>query len=205
VPQTKERRPRPSPALLKQQLLAREVRRLRRRAGLSLRALASTTGFSPSFVSQVENAQVSPSISSMEAIAGALGVTLGEFFAATAASGDARLVVRAAERPTMPTSWWRAEVEALTLPRTAAGLEVVLVTLGAGGRSGRQAYRHPREEFAFVLQGSVSLAIGPESHVLRPGDAVTVPAGQPRLWTNKRRGRSRLLLVLSPVVRPTAN
>jgi len=60
---------------------------------MSLRSLASRTDFSPSFISQVENGVVSPSIASMEKIAGALGVTLGEFFAA-AAEGEATSALR---------------------------------------------------------------------------------------------------------------
>jgi transcriptional regulator with XRE-family HTH domain len=56
------------------------VRRLREAQALTLRALAERSGFTASFLSQLENDQTSPSISSMERIAGALGVTLGEFF-----------------------------------------------------------------------------------------------------------------------------
>ncbi len=47
---------------------------------MSLRALADRVDFSASFLSQIENGQCSPSISSMEKIANALGVTLGQFF-----------------------------------------------------------------------------------------------------------------------------
>jgi transcriptional regulator with XRE-family HTH domain len=56
------------------------VRQLREARGLTLRAVAERAGFSASFMSQVKNEQASPSISSMEQIAAALGVTLGEFF-----------------------------------------------------------------------------------------------------------------------------
>ena len=56
------------------------IRRLRDRTGLSVRGLASKSGFSPSFISQVELGQASPSIASLEKIASALDVTLGEFF-----------------------------------------------------------------------------------------------------------------------------
>jgi transcriptional regulator with XRE-family HTH domain len=59
--------------------LVRELREARR---LSVRALAAQAGFSPSFISQVENEQASPSIASLERIATALGVTLVEFFQA---------------------------------------------------------------------------------------------------------------------------
>jgi transcriptional regulator with XRE-family HTH domain len=45
--------------------------------GLSLRSLATSAGFSPSFVSQVENGQTSPSIASLARLAHALGLGLG--------------------------------------------------------------------------------------------------------------------------------
>jgi transcriptional regulator with XRE-family HTH domain len=57
------------------------MRQLRRGLGMSVRALATTTGFSPSLISQAENNQVTPSIGSLERIAMALGVNLSQFFA----------------------------------------------------------------------------------------------------------------------------
>lgn len=46
--------------LLKQEVIGQHVRRLRRRAGLTTRALGRKTGFSASFISQLENGKVSP-------------------------------------------------------------------------------------------------------------------------------------------------
>ena len=58
------------------------IRQLRLDLGMSVRTLATQTGFSPSLISQVEHSQVMPSIGSLERIALALGVSLGEFFTA---------------------------------------------------------------------------------------------------------------------------
>jgi transcriptional regulator with XRE-family HTH domain len=185
-------------ASLKQQRVGEHARRLRVQAGMSLRTLARQTGFSASFVSQLENGRVSPSISSMEKIAAALGATLGEFFAA-AAGGEGGLVVRKADRQAMTSGWSKAEIEALSLARSMARLEVVLVTLRPGGRSGKHPYPHPREEFAFVVQGEVMLSLGPEEHRLRRGDAATILPGELRLWRNEARSPARILIVTSPV------
>ena len=46
---------------------------------MSVRALATKTGFSASLISQVENSQIMPSIGSLERIAAVLGVNLSEF------------------------------------------------------------------------------------------------------------------------------
>lgn len=174
--------------------MGEHVRRLRVEAGLSVRTLARQTGFSASFVSQLENGQVSPSISSMERIAGALGVTLGQFFL-TAADGEGGLVVRAADREALSSGWSRAQVAALSVARPTARLEAILVTLRPGGRSGKHPYPHPQEEFALVLQGEVVLTLGPGEHRLRRGDAATILPGELRLWRNEGRTPARVMIV----------
>ena len=55
--------------------------------------------------------------------------------------------------------------------RPAQKLEPLLITLEPGGRSGKHPYPHPREEFGFVVEGRVSLTLGPETHLLAAGDA----------------------------------
>jgi transcriptional regulator with XRE-family HTH domain len=179
---------------LKQQAVGERVRGLRTERGLSLRRLASATGFSPSFISQLEHGQVSPSIASMEKIAETLQVTLGEFFAA-AAEGEGGLVVKAAERARMSSSWSNASVDALSPMGARRRLDPVLLTLQPGGRSGKHPYPHRREEFAYVLEGEVTLTLGPEEHRLRRGDSATLLPRELRLWENRGRRVARVLLV----------
>jgi transcriptional regulator with XRE-family HTH domain len=172
------------------------VRRLRAEAGLTLRALAAQTGFSPSFVSQLEHGQVSPSINSMEKITEALGTSLGQFFAA-ADGGVSGSIVRAGERKTLSSGWSRAQIEVMSDARPAGRLEATIVTLLAGGRSGKHPHADPREEFCLVLAGEVVLRLGPDEHVLREGDAVTVLPGELRMWRNERRQPARIAVVAS--------
>jgi transcriptional regulator with XRE-family HTH domain len=179
---------------LKQQAVGDRVRLLRTGRGISLRALALQTGFSASFMSQVENGQASPSLDSMERIAEALGVTLSEFFAA-AAEGAGGRVLRARDRQAMASGWSSAEIEALA--PMGSRYEPVQVTLHAGGRSGKHPLPRAEEEFAYVLEGEVTLTLGPESHLLGPGDSVTILAGEARLWEHRGRASvpARLLIV----------
>jgi XRE family transcriptional regulator, regulator of sulfur utilization len=180
--------------LLKQQLIGAHVRRLRTQQKISLRKLAEQTDFSPSFMSQVENGQVSPSISSMEKIATALGVTMGEFFAASA-QGEGGLIVRAADRTAIGSWWSSAEIEALSPMTPNLRLEPVLITLKPAGRSGKHPYPHPREEFAYVVEGQVNLTLGPEKHSLGVGDSVMILPRELRLWENPSSVLARVLIV----------
>ena len=180
--------------VLKQQQVGEHVRRLREQARLSVRALAARTDFSPSFISQLENGQVSPSIHSMEKIANVLGVTLGTFFAAVG-PGEGGLVLRRAEREPVPSSWSSAELESLGRHTPQRRLDPLLITLAPGGRSGKHPMAHRTEEFALVLKGRVHLRIGPDEHVLSAGDSVTLLSGELRLWVNEGRSPCQVLIV----------
>jgi transcriptional regulator with XRE-family HTH domain len=160
---------------------------------MSLRSLAARTDFSPSFISQLENGTVSPSIASMEKISNALGVTLGEFFAA-ASSGERDLIVKPTDRLQMSSTWSQAQIEALG-PMTACRLEPLLITLQAGGRSAKHPYPHGTEEFALVLAGRPTLTLGPEDHQLGPGDAVTIRPRELRRWENRTKSPVKILTV----------
>jgi XRE family transcriptional regulator, regulator of sulfur utilization len=168
------------------------VRRLREGRGLTLRAVAEQAGFSASFLSQVENEQASPSISSMERIAAALGVTLGEFFQ-TIEQTPTR-VLRADCRQTLYSGWSNARLESLAGVESTR-IQPILITLKPGGTSGKRPTAAPLEEFAFVLSGSVVLTIQELEHVLGEGDAVTIPRGALRRWQNVTKTATQIVLV----------
>jgi transcriptional regulator with XRE-family HTH domain len=178
--------------LLKQQVIGQHVRRLRRRAGITTRALGRRSGFSASFISQLENGLVSPSIGSMQQIAAALGVTLGEFFTASG-EGVSSTIVRARERTRFASDWSSAELESAGVGRR---LEATVIHLSPGGRSGRHPYAHETaEHYAFVLKGPVRLTLGPETHQLQTGDSVVFQPAELRLWANPGKSTARLLFI----------
>ena len=63
--------------------------------------------------------------------------------------------------------------------------EPVLISLEGGGWSEKHPYAHNSEEFAFVLEGEPTLTLGPEEHLLAPGDAVTIRAQELRRRENR--------------------
>ena len=169
------------------------VRRLREAQELSLRAVAERAGFSPSFLSQVENGQASPSIASMERIAAALSVSLGEFFE-LAARGTAINISRAGDHTILHSEWSKAQIASLGT-RATSRLEPIIVTLKPGGSSGKDPHPAPTDEFALVLEGTVTLTMQDGVHVLHAGDAVTVRPNGLRRWHNEGPDAVRILIV----------
>jgi quercetin dioxygenase-like cupin family protein len=160
---------------------------------MSVRTVAAQTGFSPSFISQVENGQASPSITSLERIAMVLGVTLAGFFMTQ--QQEAGVVTRTGDRWELASAWSQARIEALGSIGGNSHLEAVLITIASGGRSGKQPSSHPGEEFALVFDGEVSLTLGSDVHLLRRGDTASFSSETPHLWENPGPATAQVVIV----------
>jgi transcriptional regulator with XRE-family HTH domain len=166
-----------------QQHVGEVIRRRREDLGMSVRILAEKVGFSPSFISQVENGQVSPSISSLERIGFAVGLTLSKLFEAADTRQSA--VVRARERTSFPSEWSRAKIESLSPSGSALWLEPLMITINPQGVSGKNVHSKPEEEFAIVFDGQVLLNLDDKQYRLDRGDSVLIPANTPHRWANE--------------------
>jgi quercetin dioxygenase-like cupin family protein len=192
VPKKSSRGPKPS--LVKPEVHVGDiVRHLRRTHHLSVRTLANKCGFSPSFISQVELRQASPSIASTERIASALGVTLGEFFRAVDPPLPA--IIRSNARSVVQSEWSRAKIEALGPFNQDSQLEPMVVTIQPGGKSGHKPYVRRAEQLAVVLRGTVELTLEEEMHDLKQGDAAGIPANSRHCWRNKSKRPAQILIV----------
>ena len=171
------------------------VRSLREQQGLSVRTLAKRSGFSPSFISQVEHGLASPSIGSMEKIAFALGISLSGFFAIPVGTTDSPVVIRAGEGRGLTSEWSQATIQALGTSWYGDRLDPVLMTLAPGGRSGADLVEHQGEGFAYVLEGAVQLHLTVDSRQLSSGDAIHLPPFLPHRWENVDAEQVKVLLV----------
>jgi transcriptional regulator with XRE-family HTH domain len=162
------------------------LRRHRKRARLSLRALAARTGVSASFLSQVERGVAEPSVSTLVRIAQALDLPVGALLDERLPARPAgERVVRRAFRRRVTVPAGGAELELLTDEAAAGGLEVSIVTVAPGAAREPAVLRtEPGERFVHVVAGALRLTVGAEEVVLDPGDSFTVPPGEPYALAN---------------------
>jgi transcriptional regulator with XRE-family HTH domain len=169
------------------------IRQLRLGLGMSMRTLATKTGFSPSLISQVEHSQVTPSIGSLERIAMVLGVSLGGFFAEPAHSPV--VLVRASARQQLSSTWSPVSLEPLGLLDGVGTLEPVMLTMAPGGCSGKYPAAPGREKFALIFAGEVTLTLGDEVYGLRRGDAITFTPAISYQWDNTGAELAQVVIV----------
>ena len=169
------------------------LRRLRGEHGLSLRALAARTNFSPSFLSQVEAEVVSPSIASLEKIVNALDVTLGQFFSTL--EPPAATIVRRSERVVYESAWSLSSVEVLTGAAIGRKLSAFQITVEPGGKSGSRPETSASELLILIQSGVLTFITDDYSTDLGAGDTVCLEIGTPFAWENRSAERVSLLVV----------
>jgi transcriptional regulator with XRE-family HTH domain len=171
------------------------LRMLRAGAGLSIRALAEMSGLNVNTLSLIENGKTSPSVSTLQQLAGALGVPVTEFFE-TAQGSKTVVHQKSGERPR--ALFAHGVMEDLGAGMSRFGAEPLIVTLEAKADSGKNPIVHTGREFVFCLEGSVVYTVDTETYLLEPGDSLLFEAYLPHHWKNADAKPSRVLLVLCP-------
>jgi transcriptional regulator with XRE-family HTH domain len=175
------------------------LREARVERGLSLRALGERTGFSASFLSQVERGTSSPSLASLEKIAAALDLTVSRLLATPA---DAGPILRRSAREPLRSEWSKVTMESLTRAHAGDDVEGFLLQLDPGGSTGASTYRPRSRVFAYCTRGQVGVLHEKiETMALDEGDSIVLAGPVTVAWENSGPTAAELLLV---VMRPLA-
>jgi transcriptional regulator with XRE-family HTH domain len=176
--------------------LGANIRRVRKRRGLTIEQLGEASGMSISFISQVERNLISPSVNSLQKISRALGIQIGGFFEEPTAASP---VVRTADRPRL-IYHNRSEEEYLLTPIKSKYLQVLYYRLKPGATSGETPYSHESdEECGIVLHGQLEVEVDGEKYLLDEGDTITFASHLPHAWRNpNKKEECEALWVVTP-------
>lgn len=170
------------------------LRDARTARGLSLRALAQSLGVSASLISQIETGKTQPSVSTLYSIVTALGVSIDDLLgvapAVAAPPAAAPIVQRGDENPVL-------EMEnGVRWERLAVGegsADALLVTYDPGATSSVEGrlMRHAGTEYAYILEGELTLQVEFDTFTLRAGDSLHFDSSRPHLYSNRSTGLAR--------------
>lgn len=177
-----------------QEVLAANLRRLRIARSLSLSELARATALSKATLSGIEGGRCNATVATVESLAGALRVSLGELLEQPPLE-RIRVVRAAHDRPEPSAAVHLRELEALP-PFEAAKLSEIAL---------RPRHVHEPQPQAdgsrahvYVLQGKV--IAGPTERIteLAPGDYASFPVDVPHVFETRRHPARLLLLTQTP-------
>lgn len=160
--------------------LGERLRAIREEKAISLSKLAEKTGYTKSFISQVEKNRTSPSISSLLRITEALGINPQEILHREGTSE--KILVKKSERDLYFHKKSKAQFEFLFTKNPKRKMEPLFLTIKPGGCS--DSYSHDGEEFGTVLKGTLELTVGNETFLLEEGDCVYFNSQVEHHWKN---------------------
>ena len=168
--------------------VAENLRRLRQERGLSQGALAELSGMSRRMIAAIEGDEANISLSSLDRLAGALGVSLAEMVRAPGAPDNRRIESLA----------WRgstSESQAVllgTAPATREA-ELWLWSLGEGERYPSEAGSGSWHEMLLVIEGLLMVETAAQSHAIGAGDFLIFSSAQPYVFANGGGGTVRFM------------
>ena len=179
-------------------LLAADLRALRKSRGLTLTEVALKLGRSVGWVSQVERGLSTPSIGDLRAFAELFGVPISLFFAHEATNEAERgAIVRSGRRRKLGTSD-SGLVEELLSPDLGGSFEMLRSIFAPGAELAEPATR-PTEEAGYVVSGAFDIEIDGTWHSLGVGDSFRFDH-KPFRWRNPGFVPAVVIWVVAPPV-----
>ena len=153
--------------------LGSQIRQLRRQHDLSVADLAGAAGISNGMLSKIENGGISPSLSTLQAIAGVLQVPLSSLFASFEERQDCSFVP-AGQGLTIDRRGTKVGHVYQLLGHVLRGdvaVEPYLITLSEDAAP-YTSFRHSGVEFIHMLHGEMTYRHGANSYALKEGDSL---------------------------------
>jgi len=171
------------------------LRKLRAGRGLSIRSLAEQSGLNVNTLSLIENSKTSPSVSTLQQLAGALDVPITAFFETDTPKNNISYQ-KVGQRSKAAFAY--GTLEDLGAGLTLHGGQPFLVTLEPKANSGSTPIVHTGLELVFCLEGHLAYTIEEQIYRLDPGDSLIFEAHLPHCWQNAGGTASRSLLIMCP-------
>lgn len=179
--------------------IGQRLRALRAERGLTILELAAKAGVSSGSISQIERGASNPSVSTLQKLRAALGVTLWSFLesdgAAAAPARESQYVRRQANRPRIVVGTNQLTKELLS-PRDNNELRFMILTVPPGAASG-SFLSGPGDKGGYVLSGRVELTIGDDVFEIGEGDSFQFPSTIPHQVVNRSGAEAKLVWIIN--------
>ncbi|MEG0841515.1 MAG: XRE family transcriptional regulator [Erysipelotrichaceae bacterium] len=171
-----------------------KLKQLRIKNALTLEELASRCELTKGFLSQVERNLTSPSVSTLNDILEALGISLALFFQE---AKEERVVFT-------QDDFFVDEQEDCTIhwivPNAQKNeMEPILLELNENGIS-QTIDPHEGEEFGYVIQGKIILVNGEDEHPLKKGETFYISGKSSHYLKNTAKQKAQVLWITTPPI-----
>jgi transcriptional regulator with XRE-family HTH domain len=152
-------------------IIGQKIKTLRSKRGLTLDEVARLSGCTPGFISQIEHNKAVPSITTLHAIAAALGVPVADFFPGVVNQSK---VVRHDAQESFQLEGSAISYALLSTKFPHSGLAGFLMTVKPVDQAlPTDEFRaHVGEEFYYMIEGVIRFWVGDGFYDLHPGNSM---------------------------------
>jgi transcriptional regulator with XRE-family HTH domain len=168
------------------------LRAVRKERGLTQKELSGRAGVSSNAISLIERGEISPSVATLQNLAGALNVKMSYFFDEDVQTSV--LHVKAGERPALESKG--VTIESIGKRLHGQEMQPFFVSLAPASESGNRQVIHSGHEFVYCVRGTVEYEIDGDRYMLKEGDFLLFEAQLPHHWHNPTDVTGELLLIL---------
>lgn len=184
-----------------QKQIGDRLRKIRKSKGLTINYVAKETGFTSSFISQLERGLTKASVAALQKITKSLGVTLSVFFqedTLTEVTSPEETVKVVRKQNRRKLTYPDSKSTDYLLAETNGSLEVINSKVEPNGGSGELFSHEPAEECILVLNGQLDVTVGENEYTLYQGDTITFPSRIPHGWKNNGSVTAELIWIVTP-------
>jgi quercetin dioxygenase-like cupin family protein len=169
--------------------VGQKIKKVRTKKKISLDAMANDTGFSIDYLKKVEAGKKIPPVGALLQIARALEIDSTFFLREQASSVQNRVRAYTKRTDNYAYTTLTPGAENKHLKAFKVAIEPLQNHEGVG-------YQHEGEEFVYVLQGKVEIAVGEHINVLEEGDSLHFNSGIRHRMRNLSPSRAEMLVVV---------
>ena len=158
--------------------------------------LAARAGISPGLLSQIERGLGNPSFKTLQGLASALDLRIGDLMAG-GRNGARQMVVRLQDRKRLHVGAEGLTYELLT-PDLQGRLEVLQTSVPAGFSNASQPFSHVGEECVVLLSGHLEVTVGEQSFEMSAGDSITYDSVISHWWRNATNEEALIIGAVTP-------
>lgn len=168
------------------------IKEVRIRLGMSQKELADKVDLTPSFISQLENNQISPSLNSFIQITEALGINLTELLLKETKHKELHWhITRESIRQRL---FEKGSGYSMYTVVSNGNALAYLTVINKGERLNKHFLQHKKNELIYVLKGKVSVKIDNNEREICAGDTLYLKDSVPSEWQNITDGEVELLV-----------
>jgi len=170
-----------------------KIKNSRTMLGMSQKDLADKIGLTSSFISQLENNQISPSLNSFFQIAEVLGLSPSSLLQSDKIARDVKWLIK---KDDVRKNLHKKET-GYSIFNIISGdkASAYMAVIGPGTELYKHFLTHKKEELIHVVSGGVSVKVENTEKELEAGDSIYLKDYLPSLWSNKHDEEVELLVI----------